>query len=332
MAEPVAAYLVKGDDPSLVSQSLSELLDSLVSEAERAVGLEDLTSEDPDIGLVIDACLTPPFLASRRVVVLRDTSRLRADDVNRLVAYLGEPSDTTSLVLASSGAVPARLVEAVRKVGHVVDAAVPAGKGRTQWLAARLRRAPVSLDARATAFLGDHLGEDLGRLEGILDVLAAAYGEGAKLGLEEVEEFVGAAGGVAPWELTDAIDKGDVAGALAALVRLTGPGQRHPLVILATLQRHYTSMLRLDGAGVTSDAEAARLLGIRATYPAAKARTQGARLGRAGIGRAFELLAQADLDLRGVTGAGEAVVLEVLVARLARLVGGGSRRRVSSRR
>ncbi|HMC51908.1 MAG TPA: hypothetical protein VKI64_04030, partial [Acidimicrobiales bacterium] len=76
--------------------------------------------------------------------------------------------------------------------------------------------------------------------------------------------------------------------------------------------------LRLDGAGVSTEAEAAELLGTK-PYPAAKALRQSRRLGSAGVGRAVTLLADADLDLRGQTGSPEELVLEVLVARLSRL-------------
>jgi len=317
--EPAAVYLVKGADPSLVSQSVAHVLAELVGEDSGGFGVEDLTSDDLDVGTVIDACLTPAFLSDRRVVVVRDISKLRADDLDRLASYLADPLGTTSLVLATTAAVPARFAEAVRKAGHLVDAGVPSGRGRGQWLAARLREAPLRLDPAAVSLLGDHLGEDLGRLAGILGALTAAYGEGAVVGPEELEPFLGEAGSTAPWELTDAIDRADVAGALAALHRLTGAGQRHPLVILATLHRHFTSMLRLDGAGVSSDEEAAAVLGTRSTYPAAKARAQLSRLGPEAVRRAVSLLGQADLDLRGETGAQEEAVLEVLVARLARL-------------
>jgi DNA polymerase III delta subunit len=78
-------------------------------------------------------------------------------------------------------------------------------------------------------------------------------------------------------------------------------------------------MLRLDGAGVTSADQAAQLLGLRSSYPAKKALAQATRLGSAGVGRAIQLLARADLDLRGLTDLGGDVVLEVLVARLSRL-------------
>jgi DNA polymerase-3 subunit delta len=89
-------------------------------------------------------------------------------------------------------------------------------------------------------------------------------------------------------------------------------------VLLATLQRHYGDMLRLDGAEVSTEAEAADLLGTK-PYPAAKAMRLARRLGSAAIGRAITLLADADLDLRGATGWPEDLVLDVLVARLSRL-------------
>jgi DNA polymerase-3 subunit delta len=85
------------------------------------------------------------------------------------------------------------------------------------------------------------------------------------------------------------------------------------------LNRHYGSMLRLDGASVTSSGEAAALLGSRSEYTAKKALEQSRRLGSERIARAIMLLAQADLDLRGRTGLPETTVLQVLVARLSRL-------------
>ena len=64
----------------------------------------------------------------------------------------------------------------------------------------------------------------MGRLEGILQTLAAAYGEGAAVDEEHLAPYLGEAGSVPPWDLTDAIDVGDRPAALAALRRMTGPG------------------------------------------------------------------------------------------------------------
>jgi DNA polymerase III subunit delta len=313
----VHAWLVRGDDPSLVGEEVRRLVAELSGGDPMAV--EEVTGDDATPAAIADACSTPPFLAARRVVVAREVGRFLTDELGPVLAWLADPLPGTALVLTGGGGqVSAKLVNAVRRVGKVVDAGAGTGKARDQWLAARLRAAPVRLDPRAAATLGHHLGEDVGRLTTLLDGLAAAYGEGARIGEAELEPFLGEAGAVAPWALTDAIDKGDTATALAQLHRMLAAGDRHPLAIMASLHRHYAAMLRLDGAGVADEQSAAALLGT-APFPARKALTQSRRLGPAGVARAIGLLAAADLDLRGLTGAPDVVVLEVLVARLSRL-------------
>jgi DNA polymerase III subunit delta len=322
-AAPQAAYLVRGDDASLVGQRAHELLAGLAGEYDAAMVVEELGgsgADELDVGTVVDALTTPPFLADRRIVVLRDAGRLVAGDAARLVACLDDPLPGVTLVLvAGGGTIPAALVKATERKGTVLDTAVGTGRARTQWLVDRLHEGPVKLDARAGSRLGEHLGGDVSRLRGLLDALAAAYGEGASIDLDKLEPFLGEAGSVAPWDLTDAVDSGDTAGALGALRRLFGASAFHPLQVLAILHRHYQAMLRLDGSGITTPDEAAARLGMRSSFPARKALEQGRRLGATGISRAVTLLAEADLDVRGRSALPSETVLEVLVARLSRL-------------
>jgi DNA polymerase-3 subunit delta len=314
---PEPVYLVRGDDPSLVSEALTRLLAELGGD-DAGFAVEDLTGDEPDIGAIVDACSTPPFLADRRVIVVRDVGRIRTDDAAPIIDYLADPLTTTVLVLvAGGGQTPTRLLNAVKKAGHVVDA-VPDARARKTWVVDRMKEADVKLDAAAGELIREHLGEDIGRLQSLLDVLAAAYGPGSKVGADDVRPFVGEAGGVAPWDLTDAVDSGDTAAALGHLHRMMEAGGRHPLVIMATLHNHVANMLRVDGADIAGEAEAARLLGIH-PFRAGKVLAQARRMGHDNIARAVELLAQADMDLRGLKAWSPELVLEVLVARLSRL-------------
>lgn len=323
--ETAAVYLVTGDDPSVLSEELRRLLHLLCGDQDPGMAIEEIGGDDVDVGAVLDACLTPPFFTDRRVVLVRDVGQFGEEAVQRLIAYMTDPLDTTHLVLvAGRGRTPQKLTNAVKKAGTVVSAAVPTGRARTAWLDERLKAAPVVFDRAAAALIGEHLGEDIGRLASLIAALTSAFGEGARVGADDVAPFLGEAGGVAPWDLTDAIDGGDTAAALHALHRMLSAGARHPLVVMATLQRHYTSMLKLDGASVASEKEAADLLGMRgSTFPARKAMNQARRLGWAGVSEAIELLAAADLDLRGARAWPDTLVMDVLVARLCRL----SRRR-----
>jgi DNA polymerase-3 subunit delta len=88
-------------------------------------------------------------------------------------------------------------------------------------------------------------------------------------------------------------------------------------------------LLKLDGAEANTEQAVADVLGIKAGFPARKALDQYRRLSSGGVARAIDLLAQADLDLRGQRDLPEELVMEVLVARLSRLspAGGGARGR-----
>ncbi len=76
-------------------------------------------------------------------------------------------------------------------------------------------------------------------------------------------------------------------------------------------------MLALDGDDVSGEREAAALLGT-APFVAKKALEQSRRLGRARIAACINLIAAADLDVRGMSGLAPEMVVEILVARLAR--------------
>ena len=155
---------------------------------------------------------------------------------------------------------------------------------------------------------------------GIVEVLKGAFAPGTRLRADDVAPFLPGAGGVPPWDLTDAIDKGDVSRSIELVQRMMGAGERHPLAIMASLQTHYLRMVRLDGAEVRGEKDAAALLGIKGSpYPAKKAMNQGRKLGSERVRRSLELLAQADVDLRGAQAWPGELVMEVLVARLARL-------------
>ncbi len=315
------AYLVRGEDPVLVAQAGRRLVDRLVGGRDPALVVEEHgTGEELDAGAVVDACTTSPFLVDRRVVVVREAGRLNAEDAARLADALRRPvADVQVVLLAGGGTLPQSLVKAVASTGEVLDASAGRGRDRGRWLAERLRQAPVRLDAAAARRLEAHLGEDLGRLEGMLEALAAGFGAGAHLGVDDVEPFLGEAGAVPPWDLTDAIDNGDAGRALSVLHRMLSAGGRPPVVLLATLHSHFSAMLRLDGATVVTPEDAASLLGAKSSFVAKKALERARALGSERIGQAVDLIATADMDLKGQTALPGELVLEILVARLARL-------------
>lgn len=331
--------LIKANDDTLLSKAVSDTVGALVGDGDASLIVEELAEEqfrmeDESFAMtrLIESAQTPPFLTDHRVVIGRNLGRFsKAADVEALVAYLAEPLPSTNLVLVwEKGispkqdrlpAVPKSLLEAIKTAGgEVIDAGIPGGKGAKTWLDSQLKAAAVRLDRSAAEAIAAHLGEERTRVVSLLSTLEAIYGPGTQVSVSEVEPFLGESGDVPPWELTDAIDSGRIDVALDKLHRMLGSGGRHPLQIMATLQTHYLRMLRLDGAPVAGEKQAAELLGMKgSTFPAKKALTQTKKLGSANIKRAVSLLAEADRGLRGEIAWPPELIVEVLVARLANL-------------
>jgi DNA polymerase-3 subunit delta len=318
--------LLKGDDEVVLRDSVRLLVDELVGDDDRSLVVEEVEigassdedGHDPLLALV-DAAQTPPFLTEHRVVLARVVDkRERNDQVQPLVDYLADPLPTTRLVLEwRTGKIPKALLEAVTRAGGEQIDTSP-GRKVGEWVAHQLTESELKVDAEGRQRLVTWVGDEPSRLLGLVDLLRSTYGAGAKLTVSELEPFLGDDGGVPPWDLTDAIDKGDRARALELLQRMIGQGERHPFQVLATLHSHIARILRLDGADVTSEQQAAELLGIKgSTFPAKKALGQARKLGHDRIVRMVDLLAEADLDLRGGKAWPDHLVLEILVARLA---------------
>jgi len=322
----VSVHYARGDDPTLREAALRGLIDDLLAGDDRSLALEehlvpgraaegDVPGGAEGRALAVAAALngaqSPPFMTGRRIVVVRDAGNLAAGDAEPIVDYLGEQLETTELVLvAGGGRLPANLTKAWKGVVH--DESVSA--------------AGVDLDRDAAKRVQTHLGENAGRIPQLVAILDATFDAGTVLTADDVEPYLGGVGAVPGYQLTNAIEQGDVPGALATLQRmLTAAGVRegkpmHPLQVLGLLQSHFRRLLRLDDPDIGSPAQAVDALGGRVKeYPAKKALAQARALGTDGIRRAFDLLHQADLDLKGARAIPEDAVMEVLVARLAQL-------------
>lgn len=335
MNGPPPVHLVVGDDPRFRADATRALIAELLGADDASLALEEFTlaaradsGGDPDgaaagdgppvVASALGSASTPPFGTERRIIVIREVGAMAAADADAVARYLADPCPTTALVLVGGGGrMPVALTKAIKAAGGVEVKTTPAKTSDA--LTEALDGASIKLTAAAAHRVADWFGDDAGRVPALLDVLRAAYGDGARIDVDELEPYLGEAGGVAPYHLTGAIDKGDAAGALEILHRLRG-ASFHPLQVMAMLHKHYQRMLRLDDPSIGGEQAAVEALGGKVKpYPAGLALRQSRLLGAEGLKTAYTHLAKADVDLRGGTGLPEDAVLEVLIARLAGL-------------
>ena len=228
----VTTHFVQGADPGLRDREVQRLVDELLGTEDRTLALEDHTipsrrrsaSDDdaapepegdgtsidvPAFTAVTNALQSPPFMTAYRVVVVREIGNLTTDQAKWLAAWITAGSDETRLVLvAGGGRTPPSIDKAAKAHATVV---APATEQTAGVLAAQLKAAGVRLAPDASARLVEHLGEDAGRVPELVEVLQSTYGSGVTLGVDDVEVYLGDVGTAGRFDLTNAIDRGDVA-------------------------------------------------------------------------------------------------------------------------
>jgi DNA polymerase III subunit delta len=348
----VTITLVQGADPSLRDREVQRVIDDMLGDIDRSLALDDHTVESrrrspsadaepddstddgsgaslelPTFAAIVNAVQSPPFMTERRVVVVREIGNLTSEQGKWLAEWMADPLDGVHLVLvAGGGRVPAALDKAAKALA---DVAGPAGEQTSGALANATKAARLKLSNEAATRITTHLGDDAGRVPELVELLRATYGGGATLGLDDVEAYLGELGTAGRFDLTNAIDRGELGTALEVLHRLltatsaSQPKPLHPMQVMASLVFHYQRLLRLDDPSITTKEQAAAVLGMKSANGARFPLEAARRLGTDGLREALALLAQAELDLRGQSGLDERTAIDVLVARLAAL----SRRR-----
>jgi DNA polymerase III subunit delta len=352
----VSIVLVHGADPSLRDREVQRIVDELLGGEDRSFALDDHTlasrrragdstesadddddvrgsegsTELPAFAALTTALQSPPFMTAARVVVVREIGNATTEQAQWLAAWIDDPLDGVHLVLvAGGGRTPGALDKACKAKARVVG---PAAELTADVLQKELHDAHLKLAPDATKEIAAHFGDDAGRVPELVELLHATYGDDATLSLDAVELYLGELGTAGRFDLTNAIDRGDVGAALEALHRMLGSTSAvqakplHPMQIMASLVYQYQRLLRLDDPSIVTKEHAASALGMKsaggARFPLEAAR----RLGSDGLRDAIRLLAQAELDLRGASGLDDRTVMDVLVARLAALSRRSARR------
>lgn len=323
----------------MVYDAVHNVVGTALGDLDPSVALADFTAKDvtssgePVTPRVLEALNTPPFLVARRVVVVRDAQSLVADEVALLLEWMQNPAPSVVLVLAVVGTKAHKLVKGA---DEVIEVNVGSRSGeRVSFVASKLAEYRVTIDHGTAQKVADQVGDDVARIDALARTLQSIYGS-APLNYSHIQPYLGDAGDVPEWDLTDAIDSGDATKAIVVARRMLDSKGRAGLQIVNMLQRHYLRMAKLEGSGVRGADDAAALLGV-GSFPATKSLQMSQRLGTERISTAVHWITNADIALKGGVSYGgkdlntdidvtELTVIEILIARLAKMTQSARRR------
>lgn len=305
---PVCALL--GTQSVLVQEAVDQLRDRALTVA-RDFNRDEFRVGEGTIQKVIEAARTLPMMAPRRWVHIADVHKLKAKDLEPLLAYVQDPSPTTVLCL-SGEKIDGRtkLGQRLSKMRVIFAFAAPQQHELTNWVRQRAEHRGFVIDADAAGLLADMIGIDLGTIDRSIDKLWTYAGATGSIQLEHVEALVAPTRVHSIFELTDSIGDRDLANA-SLLLRNTIDGGAAALMVLAMITRQFRLLLKTKRVGSNNPSQVARDVGV-APFVARSLVEQARRYEESELCRALDAAARADERLKS-TRLGPGVVLDRLL-------------------
>ena len=209
-------YYLFGDDDFLKDTAVRELLEAAIDPSTRDFNCEIRRGSELDAEMVSSLLATPPMLAERRAVVIRDVTLLKKAARQQLDAYLKRPAGDTLLLLVSLAGTKADA--ALTASATVLDFEPLSPERVRKWIAHQATTAlSMTVTDDAATLLQQSVGNDLNLLAAELDK-CASYVLGAIDARERVTTERVAVDRVAGDVITDEATPSIDADAVAAVV------------------------------------------------------------------------------------------------------------------
>ncbi|MDB4907087.1 MAG: polymerase subunit delta [Gemmatimonadetes bacterium] len=314
------AYLLFGEEEYLKEENLQQLLAAAVDPATKDFNLEIRRGADLDgeaLGVLLG---TPPMMADRRVVVVRDVTALRKDAHSALERYLAHPaSDTVLVLMAAAGA---KLDAGITELVVAVEFDPLTGTRVPRWIEHYASQLGVSITDGASTLLQAAVGDELPLLKLELDKLAS-YTNGAPIDEDAVSAIVGIRREETLGAFLDFVADGDATPALAMIETLLQQPKQTGVSIVMALSTQTLALAWADAKGLAANRLSGELYNLLKEGRAFPGRSWGEAVNawtkRAPkqdarrLDAALDALVQADAALKETRISSEEQVLSTLV-------------------
>ena len=334
-------YLIKGRDPVLCAEMTEKVVAQFINPAFRDFDLDRMDARESDAERILAAAGMAPFGSSRRVTVVRNALELPSDTLDALEKGLPSILGTLSVVVFEANEVaskpgadtsdrkrgPARALQVLTSLAKsrgVVQTADTLHEDQARAMIVQMAKdAGIEIQPAAAGQIIERIGLDTGLLRTEVGKLIDYVGPSGQITRADVEAVVPPSAEYSIFRMLDAVAGGQTGIAVATLQGLRGnnePVQR----ILAMLSRQFRliwqARLEQEGGNAVDRMPAEPNLRAQKEFTQRKARAQAKRFDWPDLRRAFRLILQTDLALKGIEDAttDDDETMEMLVVALCR--------------
>ncbi|MDH3604587.1 MAG: DNA polymerase III subunit delta [Candidatus Tectomicrobia bacterium] len=230
-------YILFGEETYLQQEYLTALTDRILEGAARDFNYDVLYADNDDLAEALSLARTLPMMTPHRVVVFHGLQQLRKADLQHLIDYAADPSETTALFCCSTDSDVNKMPQTLRQKAMGIACKRLQGSQLQQWVKRTVTQHGAEITGEAVAGLLQEHDNDLQMLTRELDKLSTYAGEGGEITLADVQTVSYASRHHSLFALSDALGSRQAPQALAMVDRLLQQGEP-PLVVLSMIIRH----------------------------------------------------------------------------------------------
>jgi len=318
-ALPEVPVLVLYGGERFLKLEILKLVPGCADPDDDTVEITRVVGKDADLRTVCDELLTVSMFGDHRIVMIDEADDFITKNRAGLEKYVDNPARTSLLILdVKSWPKKTKLAKATGKVGLNIECGELKGPALVQWLIKAAKEVHQKKLDRDTAQLIVQLaGDSLGLLQQELNKLVSLVGDVETITQEDVTRVVGGWRLETTWTMLDAIRDGYVGKALECLDKLIMAGDA-PQKVLGGLTFTFRKLAEAtEYARQTRDLPGA--LKSAGVFPAAIGASESylKRIGFEKASRIFQMLVEADANMKGGSRVDPKVQLEALFVQLA---------------
>jgi len=256
-------YLFFGPNEFTLERVLSRIKEEFIPESSRDFNLEICYGgEDANPYEIINRAETIPFLAGRRLIILRRTEEFTADQLDKFLHYLEDPAKSTCLIfIASKTDFRNNFYKKIKSLGLAVNFTELKSNQVVPWIRRTAKELGINISEHACIYLQEIVGDREMDLYPELVKLQLRYGDG-NIGEEEVKVMAIYGRTYSIFNLMDALSVKDIGKSLSALNSFLEEEDKRsgPLQVIGMLNRQigllWQSKAILEKGGRSKDVEA----------------------------------------------------------------------------
>jgi len=237
-------YVIVGKDKFLVNQQCQELLDELLTEQERAMALLAADADKIAAVEVFDELRTLPFLAKKRVVLLKDAEDFISKNRPSLERYFDNPGKCGVLVLTvKSWPKSTKLAKKLAKVGRLITVAELKPWQLPQYaMDYAAGRHGKTMHKSAAQLLVELVGDGPGNVIAEIDKLAVYAGAAKTIRPADIEALIGHNRLFNAFAVIDAMTAGTAAKGIERLRKMFAADKNAPFTVVGACAFHFRKM------------------------------------------------------------------------------------------